>query len=67
MEQARPKTWEELQADKCVQMLILEGLKRAAQDANKAKKKALRILIPAVVVASLILLGLGIVIGKFLL
>lgn len=37
------------------------------EEAKKAKRKAYRILIPAVIVASLILIGIGIVIGKYIL
>jgi hypothetical protein len=49
------------------QDFLKQLMEQAQQQAEKAKKKAMRILIPTIIGASILLIGLGILIGKYFL
>lgn len=46
---------------------LLKLIEAGEEQAKKARKKALRILIPFVIIACLVLIGIGILIGKYIL
>lgn len=49
------------------QDFLKQLMEQAQQQAKAAKKRAMRILIPTVIVGALVLMGVGILIGKYLL
>lgn len=49
------------------QEFLQQLVEHAQREAQQAKKKAMRVLIPLIIGTSVVLIGLGILIGKYLL
>lgn len=46
---------------------MAEMLGKMMEDAQKAQKRAFKVLIPAIIVGCVVLIGIGVLIGKYLL